>query len=277
MIINYKASDYQKRRDKMFDNLINELENIRISYLNNWTILSNLSSIGLVTISFIIFYFQKGETLKQKFIKSLLFILPIFGIFIFTLLIAYSTMLKNFSFIAKEKIFSSIKKLGDDIEIISYRPKDNYLENIARKIYRNFNKYNQEDNFTIRINGKDIKICELELRKKIRENRYTTYRENNATYRMETIFQGIVISIPKIYAKNEIKEYKIVIDNIVIRENYTHIFISQIRKNYNHIFISQGVDISELSVLEPVKQEDIEKIIKQLKDYVNIASKFIKN
>jgi len=230
----------------MFDVVISELENIRISFFKDWIILSILSFIGFVTITFIIFYFQRGEAPKQKFIKSLPFILFFFAAFILTLLISFSIMSKKFSLIAKEKIFSFIKKLGDDIEIISYRPKDNYLENIARKIYGIFNEYNQEDNFTIRLNGKYIKICELTLEKRREKNSYT-------------IFQGIVISIPEIYAKNEIKGYKIVKE-----------------KNYTHIFISQSIAFFELSILKPVKQEDIENILKELKDCVNTASKFMK-
>jgi len=243
----------------MFDVVISELENIRRSFFKNWIILSILSSMGLVTITFIIFYFQKAETLKQEFITSLPFILFIilfiFAEFIVTLLvisfIISRKMSKNFSFISKGKIFSFIKKLGDNIEIINYQQKAEDLKNVAKKIYQKFNEYfdeyNQEDNLTIRLNGKDIKICEVRLTKGRGKNSYT-------------IFQGIVISIPTKYVKNEIKEYKMVKE-----------------EDYTHIFIPQSKDLFELSIMKPIKQEDIEKIMKQLKDYVNIALKFMKN
>jgi hypothetical protein len=240
----------------MFDILIKELENIRKSFFKNWIILSIIGSTALVSIAFIFIFlyfeifFQRGETIKQKFLTSLPFILFIFANFIVVPLVASFIisyiMSKIFSFISKGKIFSFIKKLGDDIEIISYQQKSEDLKNIAKKIYQNFDEYNQEDNFIIKLNGKDIKICEVKLTK------------GRGKYR-HTIFQGIVISIPAIYAKNEIKEHKIVKEN-----------------NYTHIFMPQAKDLFELSIMKPIKQEDIEKIVKQLKDYVDIASKLIK-
>jgi hypothetical protein len=169
-------------------------------------------------------------------------------------------MSKKFSFIAKEKIFSFIKKLGDDIEIISYQQKSRDLKNIAKKIYQKFNEYfgeyNQEDNFTIRLNGKDIKICKIEL----------------ADLRGEvTVSQCVVISISTKYVKNGIKEYK-----MVKEEDYTHIFIPLFERSIRNAFIYKPKDVFRLSILKPIKQEDIENIMKELKDYVNMASKFIK-
>jgi len=161
------------------------------------------------------FYYLHENTI-YSFIACTLYILSM------VLLVSYLYLdeaSKEFSFIAKEKIFSSIKELGDNIKIISYLKRSQDLENIVKKIYKNVYEYNQEDNF----------------------------------------FYGIVISIPTNYVKNEIKEYKIV-------KEY----------EYTHIFISKDKDLFGLSILKPIKQEDIENIVKQLKDYIDIASKLIK-
>jgi len=235
----------------MFDVLIKELEyeleNIRKSFFKKWIILSIIYSIGFSSFPFInlfIAFYSKDDRLL--FFIFFTFIFFISSLIVFSSMFSYR-MSKKFSFITKEKIFSIIKKLGYNIEIINYQQKSRDLMHVAVKIYQNFHKYYQEDNFIIRVNRKDIiKICEIEL----------TRGEGRRAY---TIFTGIVISIPTAYVKNKIEEYTIVKED-----------------NYTHIFIPQEKDLFELSILKPIKQEHIENIIKQLKDCIDIASKFIK-
>lgn len=247
----------------MFDIVISELENIRRSFFKKWIILSIL--IGILTFVFLFFPFSLEFSRREFFerILSIFSFIFLFALFSgsFSIYFLYK-MSKEFSFIVKEKIFGFVKRLGDNIEIINYQKKSEDLKNIVKKIYKDFNlwsilyKYNQEHNFTIRIDGKDIKICQIEL----------------ADLRGEvTVSQCVVISIPTKYVKNGIKEYK-----MVKEEDYTHIFIPLFERSIRNAFIYKPKDVFRLSILKPIKQEDIENIMKELKDYVNMALKFIK-
>jgi len=250
----YKAFWSIKSDIKMSDILIKELqyelEDIRKSFFKRFIILSTLISIVLGTITVIIFYFllnfQKRVIINQELLNLfyilLIVLIPGVGIYILY------KISKDFSFIAKEKIFDFIKKL-EGIEIISYQQESKDLKNVAKKMYKNFNAYWQGYSFAINLHGKYIKICELTLKHITLEKR-----------KDYIIFQGIVISIPTIYVKNDIKKYQIVKDS-----------------NYTYIFIPKAKDMSELTILKSIKQQDIEKIIKQLRNYVNTASKLIKN